>query len=258
MPIFFPQILSGGTAQFPIRKRIIGRTVRNVLPDGSVIRWPDEGGRRTEWELNYRELSAPEAGRLETFFESVQGRLRFFTFVDPTDNMFRFSEELASHPWIPEGGLGVTEGTSSPLAGLKSYRVSNSTWAPASLTQVVEADPAGLYCLSFWVRGAGDVAATFDSQSPVFHRATAEWKRVTKSFQRTTSQSTVLAGISCGPGNVEVFGLQLEPQVSASGYKPTGSRAGVYRQARLLHDSLQSVASGPDRYACRVRIGAFE
>jgi hypothetical protein len=54
-------------------------------------------------------------------------------------------------------------------------------------------------------------------------------------------------------GVVDVFGFQVEPQPSASGYKPS-TTGGVYPGARLRDDALTMTATGVGLHSCTVNI----
>jgi hypothetical protein len=53
---------------------------------------------------------------------------------------------------------------------------------------------------------------------------------------------------------VSIFGFQLEPQISASGYRQSASTAGIYPDARFDMDAIQFVAQDSNRHSCTVRI----
>jgi hypothetical protein len=52
---------------------------------------------------------------------------------------------------------------------------------------------------------------------------------------------------------LEVFGIQVEPQLAPSGYKATVA-GGVYEDARLADDVLTITATGENRHSCTVHI----
>jgi hypothetical protein len=52
---------------------------------------------------------------------------------------------------------------------------------------------------------------------------------------------------------VEVYGLQVEAQTSASGYKAS-TRAGVYEDAHLGEDVLTIASTDANRHSCTVKI----
>src|SRR5581483_1675491 len=97
--LVYPQLTTGAVSQFPAQKRRKLRTVVNALGDGSSIKLADPPGELTEWQLQYAGLSDQEALALEQFFESVEGSLGVFTFLDPTANLFSWSGQLDHREW---------------------------------------------------------------------------------------------------------------------------------------------------------------
>ena|SRR5438270_11300039 len=89
--LFYPELMTGVYAQYPIRKSLVSRAIRNLMLDGSIIAAPDYGANRIVWNLSYLELSTSDCDLLRQFYESCVGGLHSFTFIDPTDNMFRSS-----------------------------------------------------------------------------------------------------------------------------------------------------------------------
>jgi hypothetical protein len=66
--LYFPQLLSGASVQYPFVKRRIHRTVSNVMPDGRQLKLLDAGASRIEWDLTFETLSSTERTALEMFF----------------------------------------------------------------------------------------------------------------------------------------------------------------------------------------------
>jgi len=69
------------------------------------------------------------------------------------------------------------------------------------------------------------------------------------------SEESITFGIELGAGgSADLFGMQVEAQAGASGYKKTLSAGGVYPAARFLDDNLAVTADGPGQHSCKVRI----
>ncbi|MBV9269065.1 MAG: hypothetical protein JO061_23040, partial [Acidobacteriaceae bacterium] len=66
--LFFPQLLSGAVAQYPLRKTHQTRTVTNVLADGSMITFADPTAAKRIWQLTYSELTSADIGSLQQHF----------------------------------------------------------------------------------------------------------------------------------------------------------------------------------------------
>ena len=80
---YFPQLASGSTAQYPLQKLCMARTVVNSCLDGHTIKLADPGAAYHEWQLTLQNLSDAELNVLEQFFDTCEGRLTPFTFLDP-------------------------------------------------------------------------------------------------------------------------------------------------------------------------------
>src|SRR5271169_2060386 len=116
MPIY-PQLGSGATSQFPVRKTRRTRTVVNQAADGSRIKLADPLGAVTEWDLTYTDLSDAEASALLAFYASVEGTLTGFTFLDPAGNLLAASDDLNQAAWQKDPMLSLTGSVSDPLGG---------------------------------------------------------------------------------------------------------------------------------------------
>src|ERR1035438_7018753 len=92
----YPQLGSGALSQFPVQKTRRARTVVNQASDGSTIKLADPAGAVTEWQLRYTDLSDAEAAALRAFFDSAEGTLNGFTFLDPAGNLLAWSDLLES------------------------------------------------------------------------------------------------------------------------------------------------------------------
>jgi hypothetical protein len=73
--IYFPQLSSGATGQFPIERQRIQRTVVNQSSEDFEVRLADPGAAITEWHLGFDEMSDQELAALEALFQTVEGRL---------------------------------------------------------------------------------------------------------------------------------------------------------------------------------------
>src|SRR6516164_5022152 len=97
--LVYPQLTTGTLAQFPVRKERRLRTVVNSLGDRSTIKLADPQGAITAWRLEYANLSDAEMANLQQFFISTEGSLNVFTFLDPTGNLFAWSDHLDNEAW---------------------------------------------------------------------------------------------------------------------------------------------------------------
>jgi hypothetical protein len=87
----------------------------------------------------------------------------------------------------------------------------------------------------------------------------ATWRRFELPLNLGQATDSVTFGITLGPTSlVEICGLQVEAQVEASDYKPTGAESGVYSNARFASDTLTIKAQSTDVYDAVVTIVAQE
>src|SRR6266508_229011 len=110
----FPQLSTGALVQFPLIKKRTIRTVVNRTEDDHEVRSADEGGGRTEWELQFTALSDEERRTLESFFTAVEGSLTSFTFLDPLANLLARSGELDQAEWEKDPALSLSGGVPDP------------------------------------------------------------------------------------------------------------------------------------------------
>jgi len=259
---YFPQLASGGVGQFPIRRRAVRRTVMNACLDGRTVKLADPGASREEWELGLTGLTSEEWDALRSLFEAVEGRLGSFTFLDPTDNLLKWSEELSQAAWAIAPGLELTAGVGDPLGTTRATRITNSGGSALSIQQTLAAPGGYQYCLSVWARSAeaGEVWLLRSSGSgPVKkqYKTWGAWSRLVYSTKIEDPSETVSFGLELGAGGtVEVFGFQVEAQRGASQYKRTASRGGVYVEAHFQDDVLNLTSEGPGEHSGVVRIRA--
>jgi hypothetical protein len=240
---YFPQL-----AQFPARKRLVQRTVVNRQAGGASWKLADPPEAAVEWELNLKGLSAAECGALESLFETVEGRLGTFTFLDPFDNLLKWSEDLSAPEWVKD-----------PLLEISGSLVINRGPGELALEQSVPAPAWFQYCFSAYVRG-GEVRlfARAGAQTASRTFATGEqWQRLELAALPNGTEEAVVFGAAIPEGAaVEMYGFQVEPQPASSAYKKTTAHSGVHTHTRFLDDALEVTADGVDNYSLLVRIRA--
>jgi hypothetical protein len=248
---FFPQI-----AQFPVKRRIARRTVLTEQPDGRVVKLADPCAAMVEWTLAFEGLTAGEMSDIEALFAACEGRRGTFVFLDPLDNLLRWSEDLSASAWIKDAGVTVATGVADPLGGTAAVLATGV----GQIRQTVEAPSGFEYCLSVWARS--EAASTFSlrmsSGAEAWSRTFATgpvWRRFEHAGRLATQQYAPAFALDLS-GAVELFGMQAEPQRGASSYKRTASRAGVYAAARFADDVLDITADGLNCHSCTVRVRA--
>ena len=83
---------------------------------------------------------------------------------------------------------------------------------------------------------------------------TSGWTRIAWTSNGDAQATSVRFAIEVGAGDaVAVYGLQVEAQALASGYK-TSTLGGVYEDAHLGDDVLTITSTDVNRHACTVKI----
>ena len=220
------------------------------------MKWADAGAAVTEWHLSFEELNDQEFAALEALFQAVEGSLTPFTFLDPVDNLLAWSEQQNQPVWQAGPLLTVTGGLADPLGGTSAYQISNPTAAILTLQQLINA-PASLdYCLSVYASSGSspDVWLILGSAMQT-QPIGPQWSRLVYAGQLQDTSDSISFGIGLDPGaTVNIFGMQVEAQVTASLYKQTFETGGVYPNARFRDDTLSVTAVGPGRYSCELDI----
>jgi len=260
--LYFPQLSSGATGQYPIRKRAISRTIVNRAPDGRTIKYPDAGATLLEWQLTFQDLHDSEIDALQQFFAACEGRLNAFTFLNPVDNLLAWSEALDQPAWEASTLLQLTAGISDPKGGSAATRVTNPTASDLTLQQAINAPGWFSYCFSVYVRGqiANSVSLYLGAGAANVNGARQvqpNWSRIALSGKQNTTAESTAAGIIVPAGqSLDIFGLQLEPQPAASPYKRTFSADGVYASAHFSEDTLDVTTTAPNHHSCTLTITA--
>jgi hypothetical protein len=251
----YPQLESGALSQFPVRKTRRARTVVNQAVDGSTMKLADPASQVTEWVLTYTDLSDEEAAALRAFFIAAEGTLNGFTFLDPAGNLLAWSDQLDQGAWQKDPLLSLTGSVADPRGGTRAWRLSNGGGAAQSAGQTLAAPGGYQYCLSAYVRAATATSVRLTVGSQGAGRAvTSDWTRLAWTSSGDAQATSVRFGVEIGAGDtVEVYGLQVEAQTAASGYKAS-TRGGVYEGAHLGDDALTITTTSVNRNSCTVKI----
>lgn len=260
--IYFPQLVSGSVAQYPLVRRTAYRTIVNQTAEGKTYRVEDPGAGWVEWELRYEGLSDGERAALEAFHGEVEGRLKEFTFLDPLANLLARSGEPEASIWDRSPLLNLTGGAPDPEGGIGAFRLANSVGVEQSLQQRVNGPGWYTYCWSVYARSASPgwvvlYRRSGETEIAKAYRLGDKWERLVQTGSIDGQQEGVWFGIRLSPESaVELYGMQVEAQPAPSPYKKTGDAGGVYEGARLGDDSLKVTATGPGEHACIVRVVA--
>lgn len=250
----YPQLISGGLAQFPISTRLNQRTCLNGLADGSFVKSADPNGANIVWQLQYAELTDNEAAAIEQFFQDCEGSLNGFTFLDPAANLLAWSEDLTNPAWQAAPLLAVNGAVADPAGGAAAFQLTNSASADQSITQTLNAPGGYTYTFSVYAMAAAATSFTLGiGTATKSFTAAAGWNRFVFAAEADRSANSVAFSISCPPGAITVFGPQAEAQPGASAYQ-TGIGGGVYENARFVDDTLQRITTAPNRNKLAVKI----
>jgi hypothetical protein len=254
MPIY-PQLTSGALTQFPVRKQRRMRTVVNTLADMTVVKLADPAGETIGWQLQYTNLSDAEAASLQNFYLAMEGSLNVFTFLDPTANLFAWSDQLTNDVWTADPFLGLTGGLVDPMGGTNGWTLSNSGAAPQGITQTLNAPAGYTYCFSVYLQSSASVAATLLlGGNQINVTAGNSWTRATITDRGDASADSIAFGVQVPAGmSLNIFGMQVEIQPAASVYK-SSTTGGVYDTAYFRDNSLSFTSTDVNLNSVTVNI----
>jgi hypothetical protein len=253
--LVYPQLATGALAEFPIQRRHKMRTLVNTAADGTVLKLADPGAETVEWQLKYAGLSDTELAALQQFFTASCGTLNNFTFLDPTANLFAWSNDLSNTIWDSSPFLSCTGGNTDPAGGTNAWHVVNSGAAAQTLSQIFTAPGAYLYCFSVYAKADSPGTLTLLIGSNRYDQTSGpDWERFACAGTADPTASSVTFGIELGPGAaIDVYGMQVEPQASPSLYKAS-TTGGCYENARLRDDILSFTTTGVNCHSAIVNI----
>ena len=253
--LVYPQLATGALSQFPVQKRRSLRTVVNTSLDGRAIKLADPGAETTEWQLAYAGLTDDEVAALEQFFAASEGTLNSFTFLDPTGNLFAWSDQLDNAAWAAGPFLSVVGGIADPAGGMNAWRLANSGAGAQNISQTLSAPAGYLYCFSLFARSlAGTPVTVLHGTNCINQILGTDWSRIIVAASGDPSAESIAFGVEVPAGeSADVFGMQVEPQAGASLYKAT-TIGGVYQNARFRDDVLSITTTGVNCHSATVNI----
>lgn len=251
--LVFPQLATGASTLYPLTRKYTKRTAANALSDGSRVVLADLDSGLRQWELRATGLTLEEWTAVETLFQAVSGRFGAFTFLDPAGNLLVRSEELGDPAWDNAPLIQLTAGVTDPLGTTRATHVVNAGPVAGAVAQTLAVPGNFLYVLSVWAKSAGGSnttlsATTAGGSATRSFALTSQWKRISLEVEMGLNTDSVVFGAQLDSGAaVDLFGMQVEPQRSASDYKKTGASGGVYA-ARFAVDELTVTARGTDMF----------
>jgi hypothetical protein len=253
--LVYPQLASGALAQFPIVKHRRQRTVVNALADSTTIKLADPDDAVVEWKLTYAALSDSEVAALQQFFVVTEGSLNGFTFLDPAANLLSWSEQLTNPVWTKDPFLTVVAGVTDPNGSSNGSRVSNSGAGPQTIAQTLSAPGGYLYCFSAYAQSSQAATVTLHcGTARTDWKLSTSWNRLSLTGSGDPVSQSIVFGVELPAGTAaDVFGLQVEPQASASVYK-VSEAGGVYENANFRDDVFSFTTTGVNSHSAIVNI----
>jgi hypothetical protein len=254
--LYFPQLSSGATGQFPMQRQRVTRTVINQSADNYTVKLVDAAAAMTSWHISFAELTDQELAALEVLFEATEGRLNPFTFLDPTDNLLAWSEQQDQPAWQKDPLLTLAGSQPDPSGGAGAFRIVNTGGANQTIQQTINAPASLQYCFSVYARSDASTSLWLVAGSQTIAQGIGpQWSRLSYAAQPQGTQETINFGVMLAAGaTVDVFGIQAEAQSAASLYKKTAEQGGVYPNARFRDDTLTITTAGPNRHSCELDI----
>jgi hypothetical protein len=233
------------------------------MADGSFYAAPDPGAGRRQWQFSYLDLSFADVSALQEFFDSCQGPVQPFTFIDPTDNMLVESVDFTRAPWLPATGLITLQpGTPDPFGGTGAFMAANTSQITQEIAQTLTVPASYQYCFSVYARSEAlsSVALTRVGTLPgetVTCSIGPGWTRLVSSGHLNDGGTQLTIAIGLMPGQqVSLYGPQLEAQLAPSRYRSTTNIGGVYSNAHWAIEELPIVAEAPNLYSVSFTIEA--
>ncbi len=230
------------------------------MEDGTIIALADVAANFLAWKMAYRDLSDQEAAALRSFFAATQGNLQPFLFLDPAVNLLLWSEDFSQSAW-ETAGLTFDTAVADPLGTARASRAHNNSAANLTIAQQTQIPGASQLCFTVYLRSDAPVAVAL-TRSAGSHFQTVNaaacagiWQRfcLSGSFSSVTDSSRFAISVPAG-ATVELFGPQIDAQVTPSQYVTSAGRTGVYSMARFDMTQMDVVATGPNRNACVVSV----
>lgn len=249
-------------AQYPIRKTRLARTIKNILPDGSMVLYADPDAARMVWQLSYTDLSLIDLQAIQAHFNACVGPFHAFTFVDPTENMLVASADMAAAAWQSSSLIAIAPGISDPEGGIAAFLITNTGQSDQEIGQTLNVPANFQYCFSAYVRSAESSTLNLIRRGISVEESTSfttgsSWIRIASSGRLNDAGTNFSVALSVPPGQeIEVYGVQLEAQLAPSRYRSTLQSGGVYPNAHWAVDELAVTAEAPNLFSTSFTIEA--
>ena len=252
---WYPQLSSGTSHQFPIRRVRKWRTIANKFDDGEQVAYADSHAGVVEWRLRYAELQESEVAALRALFVASKGRAGSFGFLDPLVNLLAGSEDLSRPEWRA-GLMTVAGGVTDPAGGTTAWRVSNASAGLQDLAQTLSFPASTMSSFSVYLRSPMAEAVTVLRDNKSLSVAVGpQWQRHFISVPGDTDSVTSSFSVRLAAGQgIEVWGFQVEAQLFPSQYQRSISGVGIYEETSFAMDELNTVATSPGLWSCEISL----
>ena len=252
---WYPQLNSGASHQFPIRRIRKWRTIVNKFEDGEQVMYADSRGGTVEWKLRYTELQESEVAALRALFTASKGRADSFGFLDPLVNLLAGSEDLSRPEWRA-GLMTLAGGVADPNGGATAWRVTNGSAGPQDLAQTLGFPATTMSSFSMYLRSdaAAPVMLLRDGKSLTIPVG-PQWQRHFVSLPGDTDLAISSFSLRLTTGQIlEAWGFQVEAQPFPSQYQKSLTAVGIYRETSFAMDELSMVATSPGLWSCEISL----
>ena len=250
MPTYFPQTAGGVITGLPFSSSMDFRTSVGETVSGERNSYAHRAAPLWSWNLQFPALIPGDADTLDAFFAARKGRYESFTFLDPSGNLFAFSDDFSQPDWT-KTSVTVGAAQTDPFSGSLATRLT-STGSGGAITAPVlpNGSAAGIVLsMSAWVRAqSADQPLRLSFRNTggeyafrIVPLALNRWKRV--SFGAAVSGSTAISarfgGSSSWNGTaIDFFGAQCVAMAGPGAYAKTPGHAGEFPNCRFDQDEL--------------------
>jgi hypothetical protein len=259
--LVFPQLVTGATAQYPIRRRRSERAILNLSQDGSVIALWDESASQVKWDLRFAGLTDLEVSNFTSFYELCEGSLQSFLFLDPAANLFAYSEDFTQPAWQRNTLLSITAGIEDPYGTTRASQLTNNSLGALSITQTLQIPGFTACALSVYASSSASVPLTLtrsdgSNVESILLQTTPAWTRfsLNTAFASSISTSCDFSLELPAGAAIDIFGFQVEPQPMPGTYVMTSAYTGIYPNTRFDANPITVTATAPGESSLSVSL----
>ncbi len=243
--MLFPQISTGALTQLPFKATSRYQTHVNELLDLHEYVYYEQANPLGRWEVNCPAIPNADADTLAAFFATQKGRYGRFTFLDPTRNLLKWSEDFSQAVWT-RSNVTAAGAYSDPFGGTAAQLLTASAPAAGAWQGIGYGPETYWFTGSIWLK-AGSLSAVdlkvndgAAQETAVTVALTSAWQRFSVSRKFTTgagSNTYFVLGFPVA-GVVYAFGAMLAYLPGPGDYGRTQNTCGVHPVCRFDDDKL--------------------